>query len=149
MRCAHEALRLHPVVAGFPRRADADVELCAHTQLHKGDIAVIRSGPASVEPGVYGDDAATFNPYREVPAGHYPHGLAFGTGSHMCYGMPIVMGSEGLDGSLVYLTKILMTAGVGRDPKYAYPPLEESRGRFVTDYAVGHHGHFHVTLPAA
>jgi hypothetical protein len=42
-----------------------------------------------------------------------------------------------------------MTAGVGRDPEHEYPPLEESRGRFVTDYAVGHHGHFHVTLPAA
>jgi len=149
MRSAHEALRLHPVVAGFPRRVDEDVELCAHTQLHQGDIAVIRSGPASVEPAVYGDDAGTFNPYREVPAGHYPHGLAFGAGSHMCYGMPIVMGSEGLDGSLVYLTKILMAAAVRRDPDHEYPPLEESRGRFVTDYAVGHHGSFHVVLPVA
>ena len=147
MRAAHEALRLHPVVAGFPRRADDDVELCEHTRLAKGDIAVIRSGPASSEEDVYGKDAGEFNPHREVGAGRHRHGLAFGSGPHMCYGMPIVMGAEGLDGSLVYLTKILMQAGVSPDPAFSYPSLEESRGRFVTDYAVGHHGQFHVLIP--
>jgi cytochrome P450 len=149
MRAAHEALRLHPVVAGFPRRADADTELCEHSRLRKGDIAVIRSGPASVDTDVFGSDAAEFNPHRELGPGVRRHGLAFGAGAHMCYGMPIVMGTDGVDGSLVYLTKILVRADVQPDPTRTYPPLSESRGRFVADYAVGHHGEYHVVIPPA
>ena len=103
LRVAEEAMRLHPVVPGFPRLATADIDLSAGTHVPRGEIAVIRSGPASMEPAIYGEDSDTFNPHRSVPAGVYNFGYAFGTGPHMCYGMPLVMGTGGLNGSLVYL----------------------------------------------
>jgi cytochrome P450 len=130
LRAAHEALRLHPVVPGFPRLATEPVTLAHGTHIDAGDVAVIRSGPASMEERVYGADADRFNPDREVPPGIYPHGLAFGTGPHMCYGMPIVMGTEGLDGSLVYLLKIVLEAGIEADPDHPLAPLAPTRGEF-------------------
>jgi cytochrome P450 len=145
LRAAEETMRLHPVTAGFARLARAEVTLAGGTVVPEGTIAVLRSGPASVAPEVYGADADRFNPNREVPPGVYRFGFAFGTGPHMCYGMPIVMGAEGLDGSLVYLLKTLLRAGLRPDPDKPQMSLEGTRG----DYTLaGRDGEYHVIFPA-
>jgi cytochrome P450 len=126
----NEALRLHPVTPGFARRATEDVDLKEGTHIHYAQMVAIRSGSAGVAQDVYGPDAAEFNPHRVVPKGVSPHSFAFGAGPHICYGKPIVMGNEGIDGSLVHLTRRLMAAGVEPDPDRPRLKLEGSRGTF-------------------
>jgi cytochrome P450 len=128
---ARESLRLHPVTPGFVRRVEEQTELPSGLTLPEGALAVIRSGPAAVDTDVYGPDAAEFDPYRVLDRGIPAHGLAFGAGPHMCFGMPIVMGAEGLDGSLMYLLKLLMEAGVRPDP--ASPEVDVAKARGVYD----------------
>jgi len=124
----NEALRLHPVTPGFARRATADVDLQEGTHISDGQMVVIRSGPSGVDAESYGEDAREFNPHREVRRGVSPHAFAFGAGPHLCYGAPIVMGSQGLDGSLVYLLKRLMAAGAAPDPGKPRLSLDGTRG---------------------
>jgi cytochrome P450 len=127
LAAAREAIRLHPVSEGFLRRVEEDYDLPSGVELHQGEIVMIRSGPASADVEHFGPDAMEFNPHRVVERGVSPHGFAFGGGQHMCFGMPLVMGAEGLDGSLVYLIKLLMSADVEPDPETPYLPLDQSR----------------------
>jgi cytochrome P450 len=121
LRVASEAMRLHPVAPGFPRIAEEDVHLSGGTEIHKGGMAVICGGLANVAPEIWGGQAAEFNPHRSVPEGMEPYGLAFGTGPHLCYGKPLVIGNEGIDGSLVYYLKTLMAARMEPDPAAPQP----------------------------
>ncbi|HEX3955807.1 MAG TPA: cytochrome P450 [Trebonia sp.] len=130
LKCVNESLRLHPVTRGFARRATAEVQLQNGTRINDGQLAVIRNGPAGLDPALYGEDARDFNPRREVPRGISPYGFAFGAGAHLCYGAPIVMGSEGIDGSLVYLLKKLIAAGVEPDPEKPRLNLAGTHGKF-------------------
>jgi len=127
---AHEALRLHPVTPGFVRRVEEDVHLASGVDLPAGALAVIRNGPAGADTAVYGADAFEFNPDRQLAKGVPAPGFAFGAGPHMCFGMPIVMGAEGLDGSLMYLLKLLMAAGARPDPDGPYIELAPTRGQY-------------------
>jgi cytochrome P450 len=113
----NETLRLHPVQVAFLRRAREDVVLSRGTAVAAGQLAVLRTPAANRDRSVFGDDADSFNPRRQVPAGQYPYGLAFGSGAHMCYGMPVVLGSEGIDGSVVHTLQMLFEAGLERDPE--------------------------------
>jgi len=126
----NEALRLHPVTPGFARRAEESVDLQDGTHIQKGQMVAIRSGAAGIEKDVYGPDAGDFNPHRVVAKGVSPHSFAFGAGPHICYGKPIVMGNEGIDGSLVHLLRRLMAAGIEPDPDQPRLVLEGSRGTF-------------------
>jgi hypothetical protein len=46
----------------------------------------------------------------------------------MCFGMPVIVGSDGVNGSHVQVLKALFTAGVRRDP--ANPPrMNDQFGR--------------------
>lgn len=130
LRAGEEAMRLHPVVPGFARVATETIDLNQGTQVPEGALAVLRSGPASVDEAVYGPDALTFDPDRVVPPSVNRYGFAFGAGPHMCYGMPIVMGTEGSDGSLVHLLKRVLRVGARPDPDFPVPgpPLEATRG---------------------
>jgi cytochrome P450 len=131
-QAVQETLRLHPVVPGFPRLATQDVELKSGKQIPKGAIAILRSGPAGVATQIYGQDAKDFRPGRAIPSGATPFGLAFGMGTHMCFGMPIVLGSGGVDGSLVYLLRSVLSAGVVPDEDDASFNLTATRGVFST-----------------
>jgi cytochrome P450 len=148
MRAADETLRLHPVGAGFPRIATADVELADGTAIPAGATTVIRSGPANTDPGFYGEDGRAFDPDREPADGAPAYGLAFGAGPHTCFGMPIVMGTGGMDGSLVYLLKILLEAGIRPDPDAPpTPPVGPTRGDFSEQTT--HAPSFPVRFPVA
>lgn len=133
VRATQEALRLHPVVPGFPRLATENVTLKGGTQIPQGSIAVLRSGPADIDEKVFGADAREFNPDRPIRPGVSRFALAFGMGTHMCFGMPMVMGTGGLDGTLIYVLKKLFDAGIEPDESQAVFDLKNTRGRFATN----------------
>jgi cytochrome P450 len=111
----NEALRLHTIGPTLGRIAIADLTLSSGRKIEVGQRVEIGIQSASVDITVYGEDASSFNPYRTATPGAYPYGLAFGSGAHMCQGMPIVIGVEGIDGALVYVLKALYEAGARRD----------------------------------
>jgi cytochrome P450 len=133
LSAVNEALRLHPVTGGHIRRATEDMVLSKGTHIRKGDYVIIRLGPANLDKALFGDDAAQFNPHRTKPRGALPFGLAFGAGPHMCYGLPLVMGQEGIDGSIVHILKELFRAGVRPDPVRQTDHLYDHPGQF-TEY---------------
>lgn len=112
----HEALRLHESAPGFNRIAQEDFRLVDGTEVRIGERLIIRIGQANRDPSVFGDDADQFRPGREVPPTVYPYGLAFGSGRHMCYGLPLVMAGRGTTGSAVCMLKQLFELGIRPDP---------------------------------
>ncbi|MHA6631675.1 cytochrome P450 [Pseudonocardia sichuanensis] len=123
-----EALRLHPIVPLFYRTATEPVSLQSGRSFQAGDHVCMEIGAANRDPEVFGPDADSFVPGRILPDRVYPYGIAFGTGRHMCFGMPVIVGSDGVNGSHVQILKAVFTAGVGRDP--AHPPqMNDQFGR--------------------
>ncbi|MGI8312795.1 cytochrome P450 [Saccharopolyspora hattusasensis] len=110
-----EAVRLHPIVPLFYRTATEAVTLKSGRKLAAGEHVALDIGAANRDPDVFGPDADAFIPGRPFPAGVSPYGVAFGAGRHMCYGMPVVIGSDGVNGSHVQVLKALFSAGVRRD----------------------------------
>jgi cytochrome P450 len=114
-RALAETLRLHPTNPATLRQATEDVQLSDGTTVRAGEMVALLTGPASRDQSVYGSDADAFNPRREFPQGVLPYGLAFGSGVHMCYGQPLVLGSKGTDGSLVRILFTFYQAGMRPD----------------------------------
>jgi cytochrome P450 len=92
-----------------------DVTLSSGRRLEAGQMIAIRAGEAARDPSIFGEDADRFNPRRQVVPGVYPFGLAFASGRHMCFGLPLVVGSGGVDGMLVHTLKALYGAGMRAD----------------------------------
>lgn len=113
----NETVRLHSANPAEIRRALTDVTLGRGTQVRAGQIVALRTGFANRDRTVFGDDAERFDPHRRVPSGVYPYGVAFGSGPHMCYGVPLVLGDDGTDGNLVCLLQRLYAAGIRPDPR--------------------------------
>jgi cytochrome P450 len=111
----NDSIRLHPPSPAMIRRALEDITLCRGTVIKAGQYISLPSSKANLEPSVFGADAGRFNPRRVVSRPHRAAGLSFGGGAHTCLGMPLVMGNEGIDGTMVHALKRLFTAGVRRD----------------------------------
>ena len=90
--------------------------LASGRSFEAGEHVCLEIGRANRDPEVFGPDAESFVPGRDLPTGIYPYGVAFGTGRHMCFGQPVIMGSDGVNGSHVQIMKALFAAGVRRDP---------------------------------
>jgi cytochrome P450 len=116
LRAFEESLRLHVLGGLMFRQAAQDITLAAGTEFRAGQWAALRLMSGNHDPSVYGQDANEFNPWRAVPPGIAPYGLSFGAGAHMCYGIPIVLGNEGIDGSSVYVLQSLYKLGAEPDP---------------------------------
>jgi cytochrome P450 len=91
-RAVHESIRLHPSSPVAARRS-----LCP-VQLDVGEVATgtavnISLHSANRDPEVFGDDAASFNPYRQLADKVPPYGLSFGLGMHACLGLNLAAGS--------------------------------------------------------
>ena len=84
-RCVHESLRLHPASPVAWRRAVQPVQL-GEVALDVDDLLEINLAQANRDTGVFGADAARFNPYRQCPNSVWPWGLSFGYGVHACLG---------------------------------------------------------------
>lgn len=115
-RLVREGLRLHPVVPMLYRQATADITLPSGKEIHEGEFVGIDVRPGNRDVEKFGPDAEEFNPRRTVGSDAYDYGLTFGTGRHMCFGLPLILGSTGADGSHAQLLKAFLAAGIEYDP---------------------------------
>ena len=111
-----EGLRLHPVVPQLYRVADEDVTLTSGLRFVRGDIAAIDVRPVNRDPEAFGANADRFDPFRPSKQTVADYGMTFGTGQHMCFGLPLILGSTGANGSHVQMLRALFEAGVALDP---------------------------------
>jgi len=129
LNVVNETMRLHPNLPGKLRRATQEVRLDSTGQvIPAGACPVLHTTENNRDESVFGPDAAEFNPYRETPAGAMPHGFSFGLGAHRCFGLPIVLGNGGIDGSLVHILQRLLGLNVRPDPNES--PTFEDRAYF-------------------
>jgi len=112
----NETLRLHPVTPVLPRIAIADLELPGGERVPAGSRLAVDPVAANSDPAAFGPDAHVYDPRRQVPRGVYAYGLAFGSGPHMCWGLQLVLGNTGTDGSLVHVLERLYRARMEPDP---------------------------------
>jgi cytochrome P450 len=139
-RAAHETLRLHLPSPALLRIAIDDVTLNDGTTIAAGERVACLFTPANRDQAVFGDDARSFDPYRET-ANVKPWGFAFGGGEHTCIGRTLVTGlsartddDDGTDGTIVNIAAALYEAGVELDPddppSYTEMSFHDAYGRF-------------------
>jgi cytochrome P450 len=136
-RCTHETIRMQPSSPVAMRWENADIDLKSGTHIPEGAKVVIDLLAVNRDPSVFGADAATFNPHRELPTGVAPYGLSFGLGMHACIGQDLAAGllqrSDGvaddhLFGLVPLAVQALFDAGARPDPDDA-PEMDESTTR--------------------
>lgn len=121
-----ETLRLNPTPPAFGRIADEDLILASGREIKAGQWVACLPTTANRDSSVYGQDADSFDPRRVVPSGVPRYGVSFGAGSHQCLGLRVVLGNDGI-GSHAYVLRLLLAAGVQRDP--SDPPAREPSER--------------------
>lgn len=128
-RCTHETIRLQPSSPVAQRWALADIELSTGTRIAEGDKVTIDLGSVNRDVSVFGNDAADFNPDRELPDGISPWGLSFGQGMHACIGQDLAAGlvfdgetaeHDHLFGLVPVAVQVMFDHGARPDP--ANPP---------------------------
>jgi len=127
-RCLHETVRLAPSSPVGMRRALADVELRDGRSIRAGTEVVIDLVAINTDPEIFGPDATSFNPRRELPDDVPLHGLSFGHGAHACIGQELAAGvfsgaGDGTGAAQWGLATVAVQAalerGVDRDPDHA------------------------------
>ncbi|MDQ2650742.1 MAG: cytochrome P450 [Actinomycetota bacterium] len=111
----NDGLRLHNASPAMVRVALEDLELCHGTRVSAGEYIALPGEQANQDPA-FGTSPDQFNPRRTVERPHQPMGVTFGGGAHMCLGMPLVMGANGIDGSLVHTLRRFFAAGMIQHP---------------------------------
>ena len=91
-RCVLESIRLHPSSPIAARRSMCPMTLPTDVSIPEGESVVIDLQTANQSTEVFGDDAAIFNPNRELAKGLPPYGLSFGQGMHACLGLNLAAG---------------------------------------------------------
>jgi len=91
-RFVHESFRLHPSSPVSMRKALAAVEFLSGETAEEGDTVVVNLQQANRNSKIFGDDAAEFNPLREMPRGATETGITFGIGVHTCLGKNLAAG---------------------------------------------------------
>ena len=131
-RCVHESLRLHPASTVAWRTASEPLTLTDGTDIPAGGTVIIDLMSANLEPELFGEDAASFNPHREIAHRIPPFGLTFGIGIHTCFGRDIAGGlGQTKDaaqaphiGTLSNLLKSLLANHARPDPEA--PPIADT-----------------------
>jgi cytochrome P450 len=127
-RCIHETVRLNPSSPTGRRRALAPVSLRSGIEIAEGATVVIDLQTVNRDTGLFGDDAADFNPRRVLPPGVAPFGLSFAAGMHVCIGQDLAAGvvqrpdtdpESHLFGLVTGAVQHMFAAGVRRDPDHA------------------------------
>jgi cytochrome P450 len=132
----NEALRLRLNVTALARRATGDLVLeCSGRKIAAGTEVALDLIQANRDTAVFGEDAATFNPWRASPSSPaLPYGLAFGAGRHMCIGRPLVTPISGKptprgegERAIEIVVRALVEAGAKLDPERppTYAPTAE------------------------
>jgi cytochrome P450 len=117
LRSLQETLRLYgPPTAYLMRQATRDFTI-DDNEIKAGQELRICVPAANRDIDVWGGDANDFNPHRVVPEGRNRYGVAFGVGTHQCYGLRVVLGSDGTGDSHVRVLQKLFELGIDRDPR--------------------------------
>jgi cytochrome P450 len=90
LAATNETLRLEPTAPHLLKMALVDTRLPDGRPVSAGQMVVIDRSAVHRDVSVFGEDAARFNPNRQVPKRVSPYGLAFGGGKHQCIGKPLV-----------------------------------------------------------
>jgi len=121
-RCAHESIRLHPVVPVLRRRVTVPVQI-GERRFAPGDVLFLDCTAANLDIAVFGPDAHEFDPDRLLPEGVPLFGIGFGGGIHTCIGRVIAAGVEGgsarsqpIFGQVAQVLEALVVRGVRPDP---------------------------------
>ncbi len=134
-RAVFEAIRLHPI-PGLMKSAYQEVVLSTGRTIPAGREIFIDLVAVNRDPGIFGADAAEFNPRREFAIGVRPYAFGFGGGAHKCIGRPLATSHDEhsddahLDdavGSVVRIVRRLLELGVRLDPDD--PPVLRPGGR--------------------
>jgi len=124
-RCMHETIRLQPSSPVAMRWNLDDITLKSGTVLSEGDKTVIDLMSVNRDQAVFGDRAAEFDPFRELPDGVMPWGLSFGSGMHACIGADLAGGllydpsddaPEHLYGLVPMAVEAMLRRGARADP---------------------------------
>ena len=125
-KCVHESMRLHPASPVAWRKPTCPVKIEKNTHLKEDDLLVMDLYTANRDVGIFGEDANSFNPDRELKSQQNLWGLTFGIGLHMCFGRDLDGGvspnqetdpSKHQYGVVTLLIKKLFEHNVQRDPK--------------------------------
>lgn len=121
-RCVLESIRLHPSSPIASRRSLCPMHIEQH-DIEEGDSVIIDLETANRSTDVFGNDADSYNPHREIPKGQQGYGLSFGRGMHACLGLNLAAGvlpPEGKPvehmGTVALISQALFKAGVRPDP---------------------------------
>jgi cytochrome P450 len=121
-----ESLRLHGTVPSLLRICTQDILLASGVEIRSGRRVSLDFRNANLDPGIFGADAASFNPHRVPRPPHKPWGLTFGTGPHTCIGRLVVTGIPGVtEGSGTMMLRRLFEAGARTVP--GQPPVRETQ----------------------
>ena len=124
-RCVYESIRLHPSSPTARRRPTQAIEMPGRGALTEADEIVIDLHAANRDVDVFGPDAATFNPHRNVTRLTSLSGLSFGIGMHACIGRNLAAGTEPRAdtdprehhyGTIPLILRALLDHGVRADP---------------------------------
>ena len=111
----HEIIRLEPVVGHLYRRVHESFELGdgpERVTVQPGDLLDVSIRPANADADAVGADPLDLCPYRPLPAGVAPYGLAFGDGAHKCPGQPLA----------ILESDVLLTRLLSRSPELVREP---------------------------
>lgn len=111
-----ETLRLYPPTVALLRRALEDVTLRDGRLVRAGEYVAVDLHAANRDPAVFGADADSFRPGREVGERARPWGLTFGSGPHLCLGRAVVTGTAVTPGVHLRILARLRELGVRPDP---------------------------------
>ncbi|MFT4824496.1 MAG: cytochrome P450 [Cryomorphaceae bacterium] len=130
-----ESMRLHPASPEGWRETDQELTLAEGKAVAAGDNVVLDLQAANRDEGIFGADAAQYNPFRDRVAKINPAGLSFGGGIHVCLGMNLVAGTllkKDADydpqnhqyGTITLIIKEMLRRGASFDPDQ--PPTKQA-----------------------
>jgi len=131
LNALQETIRLRAPFSPYNTRMAGETCEVAGYEVTKGQEIHIERVAANRDPAVFGDDANSFNPHRPNPGlGQQRYGLGFGSGPHQCFGLRVVLGTDGTGGAHVSLLRHLFEAGIAPDPDREPVDLKKNMDKF-------------------
>jgi cytochrome P450 len=127
-----ETIRLRAPFSPYTTRLACEAHVLSDgTEVSAGEELHMEWVAANRDPEVFGRDANEYNPWRPPPANGFPrYGVGFGMGPHQCFGLRVVVGTDGAGGSHLRLLQKLVAAGARPDPEHPPVGLKKNMDKF-------------------